>query len=73
MTVKKIVHQIQGGLNMLNSITQDQRVHDFYPILMYRGKDPTRSLRGRTVSFRGIKRKIIPRECGAKLSSVPHR
>ena len=73
VTIKKMVEQIQGSLDMLEEIAWDQDAHDFYPILMYHGKDPTRALKGQLVVFRGIKRKIIPRECGARLSSIPHR
>ena len=73
VTINKVVRQLQGSVNTLNSLISDQQVHDFYPILMYKGRDPTRSLRGKLIRFRGITRKIIPRECGEKLSSIPVR
>lgn len=73
ITIDRVVAQIQGGLDALDGITWDQHVHDFYPILMYHGKDPTPALRGQLVVFRGTKRRIIPKECGSRLSSVPHR
>lgn len=68
--VNLVVLQIQAGVRMLDNLAKDQHVTDFYPILMYRGRDPTRSLRSRLVEFRGQKRRIIPMECGSRLSSI---
>ena len=72
ITVDRVVEQLQESLKAIDSITLDQDVHDFYPLLMYRGPDPTRSLRGKRVAFRGIERGIIPRTCGSLLRDVPH-
>lgn len=68
--VAKVVEQIQLSLNLMDSIAADQHIHDFYPILMYRGPDPTRALNGKLVTFRGTPRRIIPRKCGEKLNSI---
>ena len=73
VTIDKVVRQLQGSVNKLDSLIFDQHVHDFYPILMYKGRDPTRSLGGKLIKFRGIPRRIIPRKCGEKLSSIPVR
>ena len=71
VTIDKAVEQIQAGVNLIDSLTKDQHVADFFPVLMYRGPDPTKALHGKLVVCRGIKRKVIPRKCGAKLSSIP--
>lgn len=69
--VKQVVDQIQAGIDAIASLTWDQHLHDFYPILMYRGPDPSRALRGKLVKFRGQKRRIIPRSCGSRLRDIP--
>ena len=38
------VQQIQAGVRAMGDLVWDQHVTDFYPILMYRGRDPTRAL-----------------------------
>ena len=69
--IDRLVEQIQEGVNSIDSLTQDQQLEDFYPILMYRGRDPTTALRGKRVEIRGIKRRVILLECGALLSAIP--
>lgn len=70
VTVDRVVQQIQGGIRILDQLSTDQKVTDFFPILMYRGRDPTKALRSRLVVFRGQRRRIIPMKCGARLSSI---
>ena len=69
--IDRLVEQIQEGVNSIDSLTQDQHLEDFYPVLMYKGKDPTAALRGKTVKIRGIRRTVIPLECGSRLSAIP--
>ncbi len=71
IVIGKLVEQIQEGVNIIDRLAQDERVEDFYPILMYRGKDPTTALRGNLVEIRGLKRKVIPLKCGAPLNAIP--
>ena len=73
VTIDKAVEQIQEGLDTIDAITKDQHVADYFPLLLYRGKDPTSALRGKNVEFRGIPRKVIPRECGSRLSATINR
>ena len=69
--IDRLVEQIQEGVNSIDSLTQDQHLEDFYPILMYKGRDPTAALRGKIVEIQGIKRRVIPLECGSRLSAIP--
>ena len=71
IVINKLVEQIQAGVNLMDSLSQDQHVEEFYPILMYRGKDPATALRDKLVEIRGLKRRVIPLECGSLLSKVP--
>ena len=68
---KRVVEQIQAGVRMVDDLAHDQHVADFYPILMYGGPDPTRTLRDRLIEFRGQKRHVIPMECGSLLTGIP--
>lgn len=70
LNVGLVVQQIQAGVSMIDRLAEDQHVADFYPILMYRGRDPTRALRSSRIAFRGQIRRIIPMECGSRLSSI---
>ena len=67
---KRVVEQIQAGVRLVDNLASDQRIVDFYPILMYGGPDPTRTLRDRIIEFRGQKRHVIPMECGSRLTSI---
>ena len=71
VTIDKAVEQIQAGANLIDSLTKDQHIADFFPVLMYQGPDPTKALGGKIVECRGIKRKVIPRKCGEKISTIP--
>ena len=73
ITADRVVEQIQGSLNMIDSLTEDQHVADYFPILLYRGKDPTTSLRGKLVQFRGQPRRIILGSCGVRLELMLRR
>ena len=70
VTVDIVVQQIQTGIRIMDRLSSDQHVSDFYPILMYRGRDPTRALRSRLVEFRGQRRRIIPMKCGSRISNI---
>ena len=70
VTVDIVVQQIQAGIGIMDRLSSDQHVSDFYPILMYRGRDPTRALWSRLVEFRGQRRRIIPMKCGSRISSI---
>ena len=65
-----VVRQIQAGVRVMGHLASDQHVADFYPILMYRGHYPYKALQGELIEFRGQKRRLIPMECGSRLSSV---
>ena len=69
--IDRLVEQIQEGVNSIDSLTEEQHLEDFYPILMYKGRDPTAALRGKIVEIQGIKRRVIPLECGSRLSAIP--
>ena len=69
--IDRLVEQIQEGVNSMDSLAQDQHLEDFYPILMYNGRDPTTALRDKIVEIRGIRRRVIPLECGSRLSAIP--
>ena len=71
MVIDRLVKQIQAGVDIIDSLGEDQHFEDFYPILMYRGRDPTKALRGKVVETRGIKRRVIFLKCGARLSEIP--
>lgn len=71
IVIDKLVEQIQAGVDIIDSLSQDQPLEDFYPILMYKGKDPITALRGKLIRVRGIQRKVITSKCGSRLSKVP--
>ena len=68
--VKEVVGQIQGGLDAISHFAWDQDIHDFFPILMYRGPDPTFAFEGSGVEFHGQRRRIIIRACASHISSI---
>ena len=65
-----VAKQIQAGVDLIAELICDQHVTDFFPILLYRGRDPTTSMRRKLIVFRGQKRRIIIRPCGTRLGSV---
>ena len=69
--IDRLVEQIQKGVNSIDSLAQDQHLEDFYPVLMYEGKDPTAALRDKRVKIRGIQRRVIPLKCGSQLTAIP--
>ena len=70
VNVNLVVRQIQAGVSMMERLAEDQHVADFYPILMYRGRDPTKALGSSLIEFRGQRRRIILMECGSRLRSI---
>ena len=66
----KAVSQIQGGVDLMMPLFIKQKVHQLYPILMYKGKDPTHVFATERISFRGEKRRIIVAECGTRLEDI---
>ena len=70
LPVGRAVAQIQQGLHAMESVLSGETVEDFLPILLFGGRDPTASLVGVRVNFRGSQRRIIARPCGARLSNV---
>ena len=65
-----VAKQIQAGVDLIAELIWDQHVIDFFPILLYRGRDPTTSLRRELIVFRGQRQRIIIRACGTVLGSV---
>ena len=71
LNIAVLVRQLQGGLNLLDRVLDEQSVGEFIPILLYQGRrDPTAALAGRFVEFRGEKRRIVARKCGSKMSAI---
>ena len=70
ISASHVAQQIQGGVCLVDKLAGSQQIADFYPVLMYRGPDPTRALRGKLIEFRGLKRSIIPKRCGSRLSDI---
>lgn len=70
LAVDRAVTQIQRGLHIMESVLSGQTVEDFFPILLFGGRDPTASLGGVRVNFRGSQRLVIARPCGARLATV---
>ena len=71
LDLAKLVEQLQGGLDLLEKQLVGQDVDDFFPILLYRGKnDPTAALRNRIVKFRTLTRNVIAKPCGTDLRKV---
>ena len=68
--IDRVVEQIQAGVDIIDSLVTEQDVKDICPILMYKGKDPTTALQGKSVVWRGIKRSVIPRKCGESLGTI---
>ena len=68
--VKEVVGQIQGGLDAMTTFAWDQHIKDFFPILMYKGPDPTSAFASSRVKFRGQLRRIIFRPCGSPVSGI---
>lgn len=65
---EKVVEQLQESLDTIDSIVKDQHVIDYFPILLYRSKDPTTAFRGKRVRFRGQEKRIILGICGSRLN-----
>ena len=71
LDLRKLVSQIQGGLDLLDQQLVGQAVEDFFPILLYRGRrDPTPALSMRQVRFRTLTRNVIAHPCGTDLGKV---
>lgn len=70
LAVDRAVAQIQQGLHTMESVLSGQTVEDFFPILLFRDRDPTPSLGAVRVSFRGSQRRVIARPCGARLANI---
>jgi hypothetical protein len=67
--VGQLVEQLQGGLNLLDNLTQGQSVSEVMPILLYSGdREIDSALAKRRVTFRGDKRRIIIGPCGSRLA-----
>ena len=71
ISIKNLVLQLQGGLNLLDKILDGQDVEDFFPILLYSGRRRIHSaLAKKQVCFRGQPRHVIVKSCGASLASI---
>ena len=71
IAIDRIVAQIQGGLNILDRVAQNQDVNDVLPLLLYAGgRDPTPALSDKRVHFRGMKLRIIAKPCGSRLDDI---
>ena len=67
--LKLAIEQLQNGLHLLEGLV-DKPVQDVYPILVYRGQDPTPALVGRKVSFKSFQRSVTPFVCGSNLANI---
>lgn len=71
LKAEQIVKQIQSGLNMLMRGMGNQRVDQFFPILVHRSRrDPSSALSGRLIKLGNAQRRIIVAKCGSRLSSL---
>ena len=71
LKIKQLVKQIQNGLNILMRGMEDQRVDQFFPILVHHSeKDPRRALSGQMITLGKSQRRIIVAKCGDRLSSL---
>ena len=71
VSVRNLVEQLQGGLNILEGILHGQSVSEFFPILLYSGRKlPASALAGRRVRFRDQYSRIFVKPCGARLASI---
>ena len=66
----KVESQVEAGINMIDQMTQDQHLEEFFPIVIYTGRDPTAAFRGTQFEIRGIKRRIIPRFSGSRFLDI---
>ena len=66
----KVKSQVEAGLDIVDQMTQDQHLEDFFPIFVYTGRDPTTAFRGMRFEIRGITRRIIPRFTGNELLDI---
>ena len=70
------VDQIQNGLGVAATILAGHPVSEWVPILLYNGRmtsHETRLLRNRSVEFRGERKNVVKRDCGARLSTILSR
>jgi hypothetical protein len=66
----KVERQVYGGLNIIDQLTHDQHLQDFFPIFIYKGRDPTTAFRSMRFELRGISRRIIPRRSDSQLVDI---
>ena len=64
------IEQIQGGLNLADSLLQSQALDEWYPLLLYSGSVPRKEkdvLQRKLVTYRGDKVRVDRIDCGASL------
>ena len=66
----KVEAQVEAGLSIVNEMTQDQHLEDFFPIFIYTGRDPTAAFRGMRFEIRGVLRRIIPHPSASELLDI---
>lgn len=66
----KVEAQVEAGLKIVDQMTQDQHLEDFFPIFIYTGRDPTAAFKGMRFEIRGIRRRIIPRPSPSELLDI---
>ena len=55
---------------MMMELFVKQNVKQLYPIVMYKGKDPTRTFEDKRINFKSEKRRIILARCGTRLDWI---
>ena len=70
------IEQIQGGLNLADSLLQPQVLDEWYPLLLYSGSVPRKEkdvLQRKLVTYRGNKVRVDRIDCGASLQDYLNR
>ena len=70
------IGQIQGGLNLADSLLQTQALEEWYPLLLYSGSMPRKErdvLQRKLVTYRGGRVRVDRINCGADLLDYLNR
>lgn len=70
------IDQIQGGLNLADSLLQTQALEEWYPLLLYSGSMPRRErdvLQRKLVTYRGKRVRVDRMDCGSSLLDYLNR
>ena len=70
------IGQIQGGLNLADSLLQTQALEEWYPLLLYSGSMPRKErdvLQRKLVTYRGGRVRVDRINCGSDLLDYLNR